>query len=95
MIIFNSAIVMLLCMNRGANLGVGTASRDMSKIAKQVTTMLLTVTFIFDKVYICIRFVSVVYEIMCNTCVTLIYFFILYIYVQVEICYNVAHLILM
>ena len=48
-----------------------------------------------DKVYICIKFVSVVYEIMCNTCVTLIHFFILYIYVQVEICYNVAHLSVM
>ena len=46
-----------------------------------------------DKVYICMWFVSVVYEIMWNTCVTLIYFFILYIYVQVEICYNVAQLL--
>ena len=34
-----------------------------------------------DKVYICIKFVSlyVLYEIMWNTCVTLIYSFIMYI----------------
>ena len=34
-----------------------------------------------DKVYmfVCIKFVSVLYEIMWNTCVTLIYLFILYI----------------
>ena len=47
MIIFNSAIVILLCINRGNSLGVGSTSRDMSKIAKQVTVMLLTVTWVF------------------------------------------------
>ena len=56
---------------------------------------ILTTSDTMIKFIFCMWFVSVVYEIMCNTCVTLIYFFILYIYVQVEICYNVAHLILM
>ena len=42
---------------------------------------LVIIKSIIDKVYICIKFVSVyvLYEIMWNTCVTLIYSFILYI----------------
>ena len=47
MTLFNSAIIMLLCLNRSTNLGVGSSSRDMSKIAKQVTIMLLSVTCVF------------------------------------------------
>ena len=47
MLAFNLAIIVLLCKNRGKDLGVGSTSRDMSKIAKQVTAMLLSVTCVF------------------------------------------------
>ena len=47
MLSFNLAIIILLCINRGKNLGVGSTSKDMSKITKQVTAMLLSVTFVF------------------------------------------------
>ena len=61
---------------------------------KKVAAYLL-MCHVIKFIFLYVWFVSVVYEIMWNTCVTLIYFFILCIYVQVEICYNVAHLILM
>ena len=47
MISFNLAIIILLCLNRGRDLGVGSTSKDMSKITKQVTVMLLSVTCVF------------------------------------------------
>ena len=47
MISFNLAIISLLCLNRGKDLGVGSTSKDMSKITKQVTAMLLSVTCVF------------------------------------------------
>ena len=47
MLIFNLGIIVLLCKNRDKGLGVGSSSRDMSKIAKQVTIMLLSVTCLF------------------------------------------------
>ena len=47
MLSFNLAIIILLCINRGKDLGVGSTSKDMSKITKQVTAMLLSVTFVF------------------------------------------------
>ena len=47
MLAFNLAVIILLCKNRGKDLGIGSTSRDMSKIARQVTTMLLSVTCVF------------------------------------------------
>ena len=52
------------------------------QLAKVHVLRSMTLTkVIYDKVYICIKFVSlyVLYEIMWNTCVTLIYSFIMYI----------------
>ena len=47
MISFNLAIIILLCVSRERDLGVGSTSKDMSKITKQVTAMLLSVTCVF------------------------------------------------
>ena len=47
MLVFNLAIITLLWRNRRTNLSIGATSKDMSKIAKQVTLMLLAVTWVF------------------------------------------------